>query len=42
MRLPSNPRTDNRDALPTPPCVRMVTPIVLLRISVTSLTDPAS
>ena len=42
MRFPSRPRTERRETLPTPPCERRVTPIVLLKMSLTSLTEPAS
>ena len=37
-RLPSSPRTDMREALPTPPVLRMVTPAVRAN---TSLIDDA-
>ena len=42
MRLPSRPRTERRDALPTPPVVRTVTPTVLARMPCMSLTVPCS
>ena len=40
MRLPSKPRTEIRELLPTPPEVRRVMPTVLARISCTLLTVP--
>ena len=40
MRLPSKPRTEMRELLPTPPEVRKVTPTVLARMSCTLLTMP--
>ena len=42
IRFPSRPRTDSREALPTPPVERMVTPTVLARMPWTSLTVPCN